>query len=71
LYRLPPFDFDFAAQGFDSVNSPGLNAALLSFLWRLVLPEQLGLAAMLWQLGPLALFHKVGGRGEGLGCVGR
>jgi len=46
-------------QGYDTpLNTPALNHALCSFLWRLVLPEHLNLEPMLYQVG-------LGGRGWG------
>ncbi|KAI8471860.1 MAG: timeless protein-domain-containing protein [Monoraphidium minutum] len=56
------------AVGYASANGPALNHALCSFLWRLVLPEHLGLEPMLYQhlglepmlyqLSALRLFHR-------------
>jgi hypothetical protein len=33
------------------VNSPALTHAVVSFLWRIVLPEHLGLESLLYQVG--------------------
>jgi hypothetical protein len=51
-------------------NGARLNHALCSLLWRLLLPDQLDLAPLLYQLSVLRVLHTVGGSGGGLHRAG-
>jgi timeless len=48
-------------KGYKSCNSWGVNHALCGLLWRVVLPDQLDLEPLLYQLSVLRVFHTVRG----------
>jgi hypothetical protein len=43
--------------GYSKGNSEALNHAVVSFLWRLVLPEHLNVEPLLYQVRPVMLLH--------------
>ncbi len=47
-------------RGYKSCNGWAVNHALCGLLWRLVLPDQLDLEPLLYQLSVLRVFHTVG-----------